>query len=166
MKVTQTYQKAEGWMGVSETKLQKALRIALRAAVVYRHLNYMDFHFREAAYSRYPNIYQQRKTGSKNPRRLEQEKRPLYHTGNTRQQVLGTVRFSTRAQKGSSVLTATASFNVPGYLWFMKRFGYDPGKELEATNRGEMATMTGVVNAEIQKEIDNQGDVKVHRIRL
>ena len=166
MKVTQTYQKADGWMGVSETKLQKALRIAVRAAVVYRHLNYMDFHFREAAYTRYP-VYTQRRVKSKSPHRQEQERRPLYHSGHTRQQVLGTVRFSTKVPKGESIITATANFNVPSYVWYLRKKGrYDPGKELEATNRGEMATMTGEVNKEIQKEIDNQGDVKVHRVRL
>ena len=148
-------------------KRTAALRTAMRAMIAHWHVSFIDFHFREAAYDRYPDTYKRRIVKSRHPYRRKQEERPLYHTGLTRQMAMGTAKFYARANEQTPTMTATASFQVPGYLYYMRRHGYNPSAELSAMNQSEWTEMMAEFRKVLQEELTaNDGEVRTHYIRI
>lgn len=157
MRVTARFEQEEDWFGISERTMSRFVREALKTAVEYRHKKYMPLHFRMAAYIRHPNVYRRRSGDSnlfaegwgwaKGKRvRIRQWSRfkgvgPLRWNGDTERMVLGEARFTASKRRGSSTITARATMPVPSYLKYIKRWGYDPSAELQATNAQEMRKM-------------------------
>ena len=83
------------------------------------------------------------------------------------QMAMGMPKFSTRMEAMSAHMTATASFQVPSYLYYMRKYGYEPSDELRAMNKAEWAEMVARFNQVLQQEIAaNDGETKVHYIRV
>jgi len=136
------------------------VRASLKGSVVHRHQHHMPAHFTTAAYHRYPGVYKKRKPRRYRSRSGGQWKSynpaPLVSSGHTRNQVMGTARFTASKQRGTHIVTARSTFNVPPYLKFIKSRGYDPSKELAATNRQEKGAMLRVFRDGLQRRINDR----------
>ena len=113
---------------------------------------FLPYHFKVAAYSRYPGVYKRRKMvrgrNYETGERTYSNPAPLYETGNTESMAMGT-------QQAKAVgRHVTVSFDVPKYLYWIKKHGYDPSAELTAVNDAERKVLVDIIDETVQQEID------------